>query len=530
MHPSPQSETDESRQPSLLGSAQRWFLRVAYVKPKQFVDFVRLGLAKWSRGLGARPTALPEVPPAPTLVDLANETDALLTSELRYGCTRELETLLDDVRETIVEDKASYSATPAEDNALDRLWVNLLRLGLFDELVHLVRYYNLPLRPEVRTFIDYCEREYGASKRRGEAYRAKYPGADIFTMGCIVWGDEYVGNFLRYNLRSMLSQDNLPALRAQGLVVCSVVTDAAGELRMRRDALFDRLSALADVEFIVIPDEMVRILSKGHLVANFYILYGMLDHCSIFFAQGAASHLFMIPVDSIVADGSLNNMANFRHEGYECCGGGNIVAETETFLPALDVLFGDDGPIRISTHDLATLAARHAHHYFRSQIVAAENDDFGKHPREVFWPVENGVEIHSVFIHPLFTSASGLAKYSRKHYANIDYGMIPRMFLAPGPIKIIEDTRQAYVNNFTAGNRLYETTGRAFAIEDFLRSHDHTYPVQKGLFGLPQVLPCQLTGWTSCSDVIQDVHAIEACFGIAEDEKEMEHPTPHPDR
>src|SRR5260370_41318990 len=108
--------------------------------------------------------------------------------------------------------------------------------------------------------------------------------------------------------------------------------------------------------------------------------------------------------------------------------------------------------------------------------------------------------------------------------------MIPRMFLAPDPIKIIEDTRLAYVNNFTAGNRLYETTGRAFAIEDFLRSHNHTYPVQKGLFGRPQVLPYQLTGWTSCCDVTQDVLAIEACFGIAEDEKEMGRLTPQPGR
>ena len=61
-------------------------------------------------------------------------------------------------------------------------------------------------------------------------------------------------------------------------------------------------------------------------------------------------------------------------------------------------------------------------------MVAAENKDFGKHPRELFWPVEGGVEIHSVFIHPLFTTASGLANYRRRHFANIDYGMIPRMF------------------------------------------------------------------------------------------------------
>ncbi len=274
---SPRPEAGESGQPSVLETAQRWFFRVAYAKPKQFAEFVRSRLTKWRHALVANGTASLDVPPTPTLVDLANETDALLTSEVRNGSTLELETLLDDVRQRIFDNKITYAASPVENEALDRLWVNLLRLGLFDELAHLVKHHNLPLRPEVRTFIDYCEREYAASKRRGEAYRAKNPEVDIFTMGCIVWGDEYVGNFLRYNLRSMLSQNNLPALRTQGRIVCSIVTDAAGELRMRRDALFDKLSDMADVEFIVVRDEIIQILTEGHLVPNFYILYGMLN-------------------------------------------------------------------------------------------------------------------------------------------------------------------------------------------------------------------------------------------------------------
>ena len=221
---------------------------------------------------------------------------------------------------------------------------------------------------------------------------------------------------------------NLPTLRGQGKVVFSIVTDVAGEAQIRQHPVFAQMCAVGDVLFITMAESITGILRSGHLVRNFYVLYGMLDHCSIYFAQGASSHLFMIPVDAIVADGTLPNMANYRHEGFECCGGGNIVANTETFLPALDDLFGADGPISISTEELASLAVKHAHHYFTSQIIAKENKDFGKHPRELFWPVAGGVEIHSVFIHPLFTSASGLAKYQRRHFANIDYGMIPRMF------------------------------------------------------------------------------------------------------
>jgi len=515
-----ESDTDKGGQLGVLHNAQKWLGSSAYLKLTGFAQFLRSILPGKGIAGDAASTTQAKAPPVPALVDLANETDALIGHEIRQGCTGEMDVLLEGIRKSLLEESLTYSQTVDEEHALERLWVNLLRLGLFDEFLNLVRRLNLPLRDEVRTVIGYCERQYEVCRKNGEAYRARYPDLDIFTMGCIVWGEEYVGNFLRYNLRSMLSQGNLPALRAQGRIVCSIVTDAAGEKRMREHPVFKELSDVADILFTVVPDEIIAILARGHLVQHFYILYGMLDHCSIYFAQGAASHLFMIPVDAIVADGSLNNMANYRHEGYECCGGGNIVAETETFLPALDRRYGDDGPIRISTEELATLAVEHAHHYFRSQVIAVENVDFGKHPRELFWPVDDGVEIHSVFIHPLFTSASGLAKYSRKHFANIDYGMIPRMFSTSNSIKIM-NPRQAYVNNFTAAGRRYETTGRAFTVEDFLSCHNYTYPVQKGLFDRPQSLPCRIGGWTRYSDLDQDVRTISARFGVTAGVKEL---------
>jgi len=455
----------------------------------------------------------PPEPSLPTLLELANESDSILAFEVREGCIAEVDDRVDALRHKILGWGTKYEGAPAEDEALDRIWVNLLRLGLFNELRFLANDRALPFRQEIGTFLEYAATQFAACEARGRAYRTGHPTTEIFTMGCIVWGEEYIRNFLRYNVRSMLSDGNLPALAQQGQVVFSIVTDEAGKQRLSADPVFIQLSAIADVEFTIIPDQLIEILRQGHLVRNFYILYGMLDHCSIYFAEGAGSHLFMIPVDCVVAEGTLANMANYRHEGYEVCGGGNLVAETETFLPALEERFAGEGPIRISTYELASLAFEHRHHYFQSQVIANENKDFGRHPRELFWPVEGGVEIHSVFIHPLFTTASGLAKYRRKHFANIDYGMIPRLFTRPDLIKLMDPGR-AYVNNFTAGHRRYETTGRSFTYEDFLRCHDWTYPVQKACFIQAQRLPCRLVGYTACNDVVQDVREINALFGV----------------
>lgn len=489
------------------------------------VSRVVQGFVAKARGMLGMPAPVDRAQPRPeelveqqpTLLELANESDAVTAFEVREGCVAEVEEKLNALRQKIAGSRPACTGTALDDDTLDRIWVNLLRLGLFDELRYLAGPpCNLPFRAEIKAFLDHGAVEFAACCARGQAYRARHPDGDIFTMGCIVWGEEYIRNFLRYNVRSMLSEDNLPALAKQGQIVFSIVTDAAGEQRLRSDPLFVKLSEVADVEFTIVPDRLIEILRHGHQVKNFYVLYGMLDHCSIYFAEGAGSHLFMIPVDCVVASGTLPNMANYRHQGYECCGGGNLVAETETFLPAIDEHFGSEGPIRISTYELASLAFQHAHHYFQSQVIAAENRDFGRHPRELFWPVEGGVEIHSVFIHPLFTTASGLAKYRRKHFANIDYGMIPRLFTHPGAIKLM-DPSLAYVNNFTAAHRRYETTGRSFTYEDFLRCHDWTYPVQKACFTQTQHLPCNLVGYTACNDVVRDVREISALFGLAPD-------------
>lgn len=470
-----------------------------------------LGLSR-NLGAGERQGAAPA---RRSLFDLVKETDDLFALEVREGCFGEVEQRIATLGKAILQGRIDCTVG-AEGDVPDRVWINLLRLGMFEELRHLVLRHALPIRSEVQQFIDFCAHEYAVCHQRGEDRRRRHPEGDIFTLGFIVWGQEYVNNFLQYGMRSMLSEGNLPMLRRQGEIVFSIVTDAASEAQIRQHPVFAQMSALGDVVFITMPEAITGILRSGHLVRNFYVLYGMLDHCSIYFAQGARSHLYMIPVDAIVADGSLPNMANYRHEGFDCCGGGNIVANTETFLPALDGLFGADGPIGISTEELASLAVKHAHHYFTSQIIAKENQDFGKHPRELFWPVPGGVEIHSVFIHPLFTTASGLAKYQRRHFANIDYGMIPRMFAESGRIKIIDDPRKAYVNNYTAANRLYETNGTPFAPEDFVRCHNWSYPVQRALFTHAQALPCRLEGWTPYRDVAMDV--LEVNLDFAEEE------------
>src|SRR6266404_4709349 len=387
MHSNSGTEVAASEVPQ-MGHLSRWSRRLR-CWASGIGQFVRMS---WRRRQGADGAKGAARAPSVTVFDVRKGTEALLKFEARHGCIGQIEPMLDDIRR-ILDGEIVYSATTAEE--IEQVWINLLRLGMLDDLLSLIRRTDLPFPSEICRFLKYCREQYDVCRERGEALRAQHPDCDLFTMGCIVWGEEYINNFLRYNFRSMLAEGNLPSLKRQGPVIFSIVTDSDGERRMRQHPLFASMSDIGQVEFTVIPDDIMAILRSGHLVRN-----------------------------------------------------------------------------------------------------------FDKHPREFFWPVEDGVEIHSVFIHPLFTSASALQRYVRRHFANIDYGMIPRMFTDSRTIKVIDDPREAYVNNFTAANRLYETTGRPFSDEDFMRSHDkYSYSVQRSLFVRGQTLPCRLKGWTPLSNV-----------------------------
>lgn len=442
------------------------------------------------------------------LTELARQADALVGFEVQQGCGKIADAMSGKLT-SIVSKKGAFRDGAYRDDFV--LSVSFLRLGLLDPLLELRQEFGLKFglaNDAIGTVSDFCQGAYKQAEAAGAKWREQQPSAELFVLGCVVWGSEYVKNFLEFNVRSMLAPGNLPSIAEDGRCALFVVTDQAGRRMIEQHPIYAEVAKFAEWTFWEVPEELFAELVKPSMAEHFYMLYGLLDHISIFFAQAAHAHLFMIPVDSVVADGSLKNMAGYRHQGYGICGGGNIVGETETFLPALAKRYNGGEPISISAEELASLAIQHPHHYFVSQVICAENKDFGTHPRELFWPVPGGIEIHSCFIHPLFTAAFSLQRYRRKHLANVDYGMIPRMYTESKEIKIITDPREAYINNFASGKRRYETTGRPFSIDDFLEAHKYTFGVQRRLFAHGQVLPCSYSGLTPCRDVRADVASI----------------------
>lgn len=364
--------------------------------------------------------------------------------------------------------------------------------------------------------IHYIEAMQVEVTRRGTTIRAGHGAGEINQIGSIVWGEKYLDAFMTYNVRSMLAPGNMPALAEKGILVHSIVTTEAGRDYVLKHPVYKDLAAVAQVEFFCFPESLLN-LSKGENSPDrfTYLLYGILDHINIFLARGLKANLFLIPVDSIVANPSFTHMRRYLEEGYDSCGAGNLVAEREGFLPALDARFGGQRTITIDTKSLATLALQHPHNYITSQLIHDKNRSFGKHPRELFWPVPGGIAVHSIYTHPLATAARRICSDYPFPYAWVDFLLPVRMFPDPaefGKYKIIDNAAEAYINNFAPAGRKYETTGRVFMPQDFAAAHTYSHAVHRSMLNTRQFIPCDYAPLVCSNDIDADIQRVKSAL------------------
>ena len=318
------------------------------------------------------------------------------------------------------------------------------------------------------------------------------------SIGAVVWGDEYVEAYLNYHVRSLLAPGNLPALTTSRNFL-TIVTTHRGADQIRQHPIYEDLIKHCSVYFFCFPETLAEFRHYSNPDYLFYLLYGALDHVNIFFARHLNANVMLLPVDAIVGNGSLVNLVKYVNQGYDCCGNSNLVAKKETFLPALDALFPDGQPITLSTHELASLALRHRHQYVTSQLVSAENTDFGKWPRELFYPVEGGVIVRAIYMHPLIVSGRALRGDVVFPFKWVDFLLPDRIVPGPdfGRMKVITDCTEVYISNFAPGIRLFETSGEPFSVENFVAAHLHSRPVHRFMWQHQQFIPCTIAERTS---------------------------------
>jgi len=331
-----------------------------------------------------------------------------------------------------------------------------------------------------------------AAERKAGEILSRADGRPHFVFSAVVWGDEYIDNFMGYMMRSLLAPGNLPALNDANAHM-SIITTPAGAERIKTKPSFAGLQRYAQVHFFTFSEELTKPFHYSRPNYHFYRLYGALDHTSIHFARALGAAIFFIVVDGILSSNTLGTLRRYLDEGYDICANASIVSNRETLLPALDELYGDSEAISIPARELANLGLQHVHHYTEQRLVIEQNRSFDKYPRELYFPTADGLVVHAIYQHPLVISARAICSDVKFDYFIVDSKLMARIFSDAREfkrLKVIKDSAEAYVANFAPRTRVFDATGRPLNIDDFVAVHLESAPIHHYIWQHRQLLRC----------------------------------------
>lgn len=326
-----------------------------------------------------------------------------------------------------------------------------------------------------------------ASAARAAELRAKSPDGAFAVVGSVAWGDGYVAKFLNYCLPSLLAAGNIPALSCKGKVVHSIVTTEEDRAKIVAHPAYARLSEFAEVVFTCFPAEFLQ--AREQAGYNFYYFYGLLDHQNVFLASALRADLYLLPIDCAYSNETLKNFSVDLEEGADCCSIAAIEAD-DSLLPWLDAK-ASGGVLDLVAEPLLQAACERPDAYFRSLVVSPDNLAFCAHPRELVWPLADGLAIHSIYMHPLATSARMLSRPFHPQHENVDSALLPRLLQGDGKLKIVDDARKVAIAHFGAPLARDDYLDRGFSLQSFIDAHTYDYAMQRRCFATRQFFPCR---------------------------------------
>ena len=270
---------------------------------------------------------------------------------------------------------------------------------------------------------------------------------------------------------------NLPALSKLSSLGHLIICDQTRRITAKTD--IQKLNRFAVVEFVIIKE----LFDVSYLQRIFSIFIYYTAYCREWFAI-RSKQIILLPIDSCYRRTRWPFFQSFA-KGFEVCGVTLLLVNRN-----LPNMWGITRQWVFTTPSPSPRRAKFQHQYFSGQLLTPGNQAFGKHARELFIPKGKEIAIRSVFIHPLAIRADVLQRYSSRHYANIDYGLVPNVVFDEKKVFLTGIQSDCYINNFCENERRFETEPTQFNANIFARAHEFTYRVQRKLFKYEQTLPC----------------------------------------
>lgn len=251
-----------------------------------------------------------------------------------------------------------------------------------------------------------------------------------------VWGEQFIIQFLRISLPTLLAPGNLPAVAAVLPTTFVFLTNSEGAGLLRAHPATIYLQSICDVEFDIIDD----LITGDNYSTTLTLAYGravratgpaMLDTC-----------FFFLISDYIMADGSLMNVVSRIQAGADGVLAGNFQVIEEDAKETLLAEFDSNRPsMVIKPRELMSWALNYLHPMTLANTINFPMY-FSSHSNRLFWRVDENTLIGRFYLMHMIAIRPEVAAFQIG--SSCDYSFIPEM-CPSGNVHVMTDSDEYLV-------------------------------------------------------------------------------------
>lgn len=221
----------------------------------------------------------------------------------------------------------------------------------------------------------------------------------------VIWGNEYIHNYLNYTLASELADQNLIYFSERQSSYL-ILTRRQYVPLFQEHPLFIKLNKVIRVSFFYIDELFDSIPDPTDLK---YEIFSSCHQIACLFALQSKSSVVYLPSDGVWGNGSLRRIGEIYEEGYKSIFliGPRVVKETS--IPIVEKYRNPDYVLTMTNRQVASLSINHLHPQMKSFLWNSTPPNIA--PSIFIWPLgDNGMLFRCFHLHPILVDYSYIAK------------------------------------------------------------------------------------------------------------------------
>lgn len=230
-------------------------------------------------------------------------------------------------------------------------------------------------------------------------------GDDFLVMGCPIWGEEFVVEFLKWCAPTIFEPVSTAALAGRcRLVICCGAADRLPLMRA-----LQRFEPMIELQLITIPDELIALTRENPQIKLF--LLGTVHKLVLQIAKRLGAGFSMLMPDHAHCIGyyAQHRELSHRYPAIAQCG---ISAAREPAQAEMEQFRNGDGTLMVPPRALGDIAWRHLHPHHLANVMAADSvPDRMPRTQLMLWRLPDRLVAHSCRPNPVWLAPHLVARH-----------------------------------------------------------------------------------------------------------------------